>query len=371
MRIAIVLLSVLALPALAYAQPEPAGDLLERARAADARADHAVAVSLYRELGRACLTRPTAVLDSPCAVLPAALSRAFELAHALGDVAAAEDIAGVFREHLLYAHPREAMRVGYELVRMRLEAGDLEAAEDALDTWQRLDPDPVPAAAILADALRARIAAAGGHATRAAHYRRRVDRRFRDVRDQLTDEGPIPLRTVREAVAEARLLGAEPFVERFLASRAPRAARARDAEELWRRVITPWRVRTERRLLLARMALERVYELGSPAHSVVAAARIGEMYEHLAELHDALPLPDDEWFRVLVRRGEDRPGYDEALAHLETCVRWAHHHGVAPSWARRCEESLHTLDPRRYPLPDELAGQASYMPVAVAPRPLR
>jgi hypothetical protein len=52
-------------------------------------------------------------------------------------------------------------------------------------------------------------------------------------------------------------------------------------------------------------------------------------------------------------------------------VRWARHHGVAPRWARRCEEGLHALDPQRYPLPDELSGHAEYLPLAAAPPPVR
>jgi hypothetical protein len=114
------------------------------------------------------------------------------------------------------------------------------------------------------------------------------------------------------------------------------------------------------------MELERVYELGSPRHSVIAAARIGEMYGHRADLHAALRLPDSDWIRTVVNGGEEHPGYEEARAHLETCVTWSRHHGVAREWAERCEERLHHLDPHRYPMPAELHGTAAYRPVSHA-----
>lgn len=375
MRVAIVCVFVLAVPLAASAQSEDPSErmlaLHRDAEAADASADYARALSLYREHGERCLAMRTAEIapGQPCADVARALSRAFELARALGDGAAAEHVTALFVEHLLYAEPRESIRIAYELVRMHLDAGRLEEAELALARWERIQPDPAPGHAILADALRARIALGEGRERRAMSYWRRVDRRYEEERDELGSDGPIALASIREAVAEARLLRAEPFVERFLAVDPPRFGRTRDVEQLWRRVISPWRVRTERRLLLARMELERVYELGSPRHSVIAAARIGQMYRHLAELHESIPLPD-EWFRMLLHRGVDHPGYDEALVHLETCVSWAHHHAVAPRWARRCEEGLHALDPQRFPLPDELAGHAEYLPVSTAPPPI-
>ncbi len=374
MRVAIAALSILVFPALGSAQSDTAASalpaILERARAADSGTDYAAALDGYREYGERCLAMTTAVLER-CADAPAALSRAFELARALGDASAAERVASLFTEQLLYAEPRESIRIGYELARMPLEAERLDRAEDALERWDRLFRDSAPGQQILADALRARIALASGRDRRAAMYWRRADRAFDETREDITADGPIPIALVKEAVAEARLLRAEPLVERFLATRAPRVGRARNAEDLWRHVLSPRRVRTERRLLLARMELERVYELGSPRHSVIAAARIGEMYGHLADMHESMPLPDDEWIRMLAHHGQDHPGYDEALTHLETCVTWAHHHAVAPRWARRCEEALHTLDPQRYPVPEELSGHAEYLPISIAPPPAR
>lgn len=347
------------------ASAEPVSELWLRARAAEARTDYATAVELYEAYAAECLASRTAVLERPCEDLPEAIARSFELARALGDGAAAERAATAHARHLLYAEPRSSLQIGYELARMHLEAGRLEEADDALERWVELHPHPPVGQHILADALRGCIATALGRTRPAQVFFRRAERRFEAHRDELLD-GPVPVELVHEAIAEARLVRAEPHVRRFLASRLPRSRGVRDGQELFTRVITPWRVRTERWLLLARMELERIYELGSPRHSVIAAARIGQMYAHLAELHANMPLPDDEWIRALVHRGEDRPGYDQALAHLTTCVRWASHHGVARAWAQRCEEGLHALDPARYPVPSELSGHAAYHPTAVA-----
>src|SRR5690606_25654883 len=152
-------------------------------------------------------------------------------------------------------------------------------------------------------------------------------------------------------------------------SEAPPPRRGLDEHAWFTRVFTLWRIRTERRLLLARMQLERVYALGSPRHSDAAAARIGQLYPHLADLHAVMTPPIDDWTRVLLTRGDDRPGYDEAVAHFETCVRWAEHHEVARGWASFCEARLNALDPERYPLAAELMGTTAYFPVGFAQPP--
>ena len=115
---------------LASAQDVPEGDLgatLARARELDARAEHRTASLLYEAYAIRCLTHRTAVLE-PCGEAASALGRAFELARALGDVPAAERIGAAWVGHLLYAEPREAMRIGYELARMLLEAERFDAA---------------------------------------------------------------------------------------------------------------------------------------------------------------------------------------------------------------------------------------------------
>lgn len=352
---------------LASAQDAPEadlGDTLARARDLDGRTEYRTASLLYEAYAIRCLTHRTAVLQ-PCGEVASALARAFELARALGDVPAAERIGAAWVGHLLYAEPREAMRIGYELARMHLAAERFDAVEATLDRFRELSPHVAPAQAILIDAMRARIAFARGQRARANRHWRQLERRFERSRDDV-DDGPVPRELVIDAIAEARLLRAESDVERFLASGAPPARRGLDSHAWFTRVITPWRVRTERRLLLARMQLERVYELGSPRHSVAAAARIGELYGHLADLHGSITPPSDEWIRVLLTRGDDRPGYDEALTHFETCVRWAEHHEVARGWAALCEARLNALDPERYPLAAELSGRAAYLPVGVA-----
>src|SRR5688500_4702056 len=110
------LLVAIANPASAQEQ-EPFSAVLEHARAADARTEYAAAVVLYEAYANGCLSQPTAVLapGQPCATLATALERSFELSRALGDMTSAERIAALYIQHLLYAEPRAAMRVGYDL----------------------------------------------------------------------------------------------------------------------------------------------------------------------------------------------------------------------------------------------------------------
>jgi tetratricopeptide (TPR) repeat protein len=370
MRRAVVLLSLfLAAPASAQEEMPPFASVLEHARAQDARTEYEAAVALYEAYANACLAQPTAVLErgQPCAELAPALERAFELARALGDAASADRIAGRYAEHLLYAEPRAALRVGYDLARLHLDAGRLERAEAALARWVEDNPDPPVGHQILVDAMRARIAMTLGRGTRATAFWRRVERGYERDREELAEDGAVPLALVHEAVAEGRLLRAEALVRRFLATEPPMLRGSPREADLYAQVLMPWRGRAERRLLIARMELERVYELASPRYSVIAAARIGEMYGHYAALHAALePVPLGERQRAFLTNGEMTPGYELARAHYETCVTWSRHHGVAERWALRCGEGLHALDPDRYPVPTELVGEGGYHPVSVA-----
>jgi tetratricopeptide (TPR) repeat protein len=351
----------------AQEEPSPLAALLARARAEDARTEYREAAQSYEAYAALCLERPTAVLaeGQPCLEIGAVLDRAFELSRALGDRERAERIALAYVDHLFYAEPTHAMRIGYELAQMLLRAGALRDADRALARWIDLHPNPPPGQALLVDAMRARIAESMEQPDRAATYWRRVERRFTRDRDDIEHAEGVPLALVHEAVAEGRLRRAEVHVQRFLRTTGPNVRGAAGDSELWT-AIAPWRLRTERRLLLARMELESVYELGSPGHSVVAAARIGDLYAHLVDLHTSLALPESEYLRYLISRGENLPGYDDAREHFETCVRWSHHHGVAMPWAQTCEERLHALDPHRFPIADELLGHASFLPAQLA-----
>ncbi len=365
-RSAFALISLCLVANSARAQEPALPELLARAQARDAQTDYGAAVAAYEEYARRCFALRTAALEQPCAEVAIALERAFTLAVALGDADTSERVAHAYSDHLLYAQPRVTMRIGYELARMHIQAGRHRDADAALDRWIHLHPDPPVGHAILVDALRARSALLSGREQRAAALFRRVERRYASERDELGPDASVSMELVQDAVAEARLMRAQTYVRRFLATGLPADLSTHDANRWWLQVLTPWRVRVERRLLLARLELERVYELGSPRHSVIAAALIGELYAHYAALHSTMTLPNDELIVAFVRRGEQAPGYDEARAHFEICVSWSHHHGVAGRWARRCEERLHALDPVAYPLAAELHGHASYRPLSPA-----
>ncbi len=340
------------------------------ARRLDGQTEYEAAATAFEGYAEACLASSTAVLHDgePCAATGPALERAFVLRRALGHRERASQDAEAYVAHFLYAEPRAAIRVRYEVARMFLEAGELAHATAAIEALGRTRDAPV-GLTLVADGLRAQVAHRRGEARVAARAWRRVERGWAAHQAELELGGAVPARWVREAVAEGRLLRAERSVDRYLAVRGVRRSRIDDPARWWSEVMSPWLVRSRRRLLIARAELERVYELGSPRHSVIAAARIGEMYEHRADLHAELELPDSDVLRALVSGGDASVGYDTAREHLETCVRWASHHGVAREWAERCEAHLHALDPERYPRAAELYRESPFLPVAHAPPP--
>ncbi|MFK7985577.1 MAG: hypothetical protein AB8I08_06060 [Sandaracinaceae bacterium] len=374
---ALLLGSVLcALPGLAHAQtPEPATeseafetpDPFEEAESRAALFDLEGAAARYEQYAAACLADSTP--DGVCDRTDRALENAFRLRRVLGQRDAADRAARDHVMHFLYARPRASLRLGLARVNMHLDAEDPGRAEEALEALTTMLPDPPPAQGIVTDALRARIASLSGHPRRAAMHWRRVERRFSRTAEVIDPDGPVPMAWVNEAVAEGRLVRAQSAVTRYLATRPPRARRVADPERWWQTTMSPWLVRQRRRLLMARMELERVYELGSPRHSVMAVARIGELYGHQAALHQALDLPENDWVRTLVHEGLDRPGYDQARSHYQTCVRWSAHHEVASEWSLRCQAALRDLDPEEHPAALELHGTASYLPVSDAPAP--
>lgn len=341
--------------------------VIERARALDAEADYVPAAELYEVYAEACLDTATAVLErgSPCDEIDEALARAFELRRALGDRLAAAHDAEMFGVHFLYANPRRAMQVRYQVVRMQLDADELDAAEATLDDIDASTEGPSARQAVVADGFRALIAAARGEMSVAMRAWRRLDARYQRDRAAIEEDGPVPLEWVIDAVAEARLVRAETLAERFFEMRTPRAHSGQDDARWWS-TVSPWLTRSRRRLVLARVAMERVYELGSVRHSVIAAARIGELYTHQADMLSALQMPPSETLRALVGEGLPRPGYDEARAHFEICVAWAARNGVARDWSERCIDGLHALDPHSYPLQAELVGEALYHPASQA-----
>ncbi|MCA9605639.1 MAG: hypothetical protein KC619_08600 [Myxococcales bacterium] len=341
--------------------------VLERAEVLDGQADYGAAAELYEVYAEACLDTATAALErgAPCTRTDEALMRAFELRRALGQAAQADADAARFRQHFFYAQPRRALQIGYQVARMHLEAGRSDAALAELDELDAAYPAPPARQAIVSDGLRAVIATREGDRALAARLWRRVEHRWDEDRLDVEVDGPVPMAWVQATVAEGRLVRAQPLVERYFATRPPVLRGVRSDSVWWSRV-SSWLQRSRRRLVLARLALERVYELGSVEHSVIAAAHIGEMYGRQADVHDSLSLPEAEVLVALAREGQQRPGYQEARAHFETCVAWAANHGVASAWADRCARGLNALDPETFPLSAELHAPAAHLPLSPA-----
>ncbi|MGF1469402.1 MAG: hypothetical protein ACFCGT_25055 [Sandaracinaceae bacterium] len=306
------------------------------------------AASLYERYVARCIELPLADLapDGPCAHIAFALERAFQLRRALGHVEEADADAVAYELYFLYARPRAALRIAYERVRLNLDAGRVEPARAAVAAFEARGGRGAPRGhGLVAAGLAARLAALTGDRPAATDAWRDLDRAFRLRHPLPGDEDLVPWIWVAREVAEARVQAAEAHFARFQRVRPPRSPRDDETVEGYvRRTLTPWLVRLRRKLLRARHAFEEVYELGSPAHSVVSAARIGELYRHLGDLHGDLPLQGG-FMSYVIREGEDRPGLDMAVSHLETCIRWATTHAVAPRWAARCEEELAELSP--------------------------
>ena len=353
-RLSVLTLALAALPAAAAAQGAPDAATLaepyEVGRRLLAAADPRGAAERFERYARACAEAAAVLAEGePCAEAAPALARAFELRAALGDVAEAREDAEAMSRHFLYSHPRVAMGVALHLAELDLRAARWTDAVAALRRFEREHRDAPAALRLLALADLSRAHRARGRRARAERCARRVERLWDEAREELTAEPPDVRERVRAAVAGARLARAEERYRAFLAA-GPALGHYR---------ARAWVSRTRRRLLLARRAFERVWEVGSAAESVAAAARIGQMYRVYGERMAVFPNGAGVGFEVyLLRGGEDSPGYETARAHLETCVQWSAHHRV-PGWSERCEAELHALDPQRYPPPAaELTARA-------------
>ena len=332
----------------------------EHALALEARADVETAAELFEVYAEACLENPTADLepDAPCAHSARALMRAFEFRQTLGDLDAAALDAATFRQHFLYAEPRRAIQIGVRLARMYIERGQTSAAILEIETLERAH-GVSPGVRIVTLGLRAQLAERAGDKIREARTWRRVERIWQAGQATLARDGVVPGRWVRESVAAGRLSRAQPLVDRFLATRPPRLTRVRSDVTWWRRV-SAWLTRSRRRLVMARHALEQVYELGSPEHSVAVAGLIGELYTRQMQVYESLELPHEELLFAIASGGQSRPGYEQARSHFETCLAWASHHTVADRWAQRCAQGLAELDPVLFPMQAELHGSAAH-----------
>jgi tetratricopeptide (TPR) repeat protein len=128
----------------------------------------------------------------------------------------------------------------------------------------------------------------------------------------------------------------------------------------------------------ARNRAEKLYlaavEEDVPQWEIAAAARVGDMYQSFMQaLYDAPIDPsfaNDQELVDVYRDALDQkaqPYRDRAVTAFQHCLAVATENRWFNEWSRSCEQQLNKLDPRAYPLSDELRAEGGYVynPLAV------
>jgi len=167
-------------------------------------------------------------------------------------------------------------------------------------------------------------------------------------------------------LARARFWSVEPDYQRFMARELPPATdlTTRHAYDTWvQRSLTPFvqLQRAELERLTGR--LREVIEPHEPEWEIAAFHHLAAMYERFGRLIDTVPVAPD------IARNPDlldayrafrEPTFGEMFVHqaaegYQRCLPRANRVPWTGTWTRRCEESLATLDPWRFPRADEFA----------------
>ena len=136
----------------------------------------------------------------------------------------------------------------------------------------------------------------------------------------------------------------------------------------------PWKLRKDE----ARARAEKLYlqavEEDVPEWEIASAARIGDMYQSFMKaLYDAPIDPsiaNDQELVDIYRDALDQaaqPFRESAVKAFQHCLRVATENRWFNEWSASCELQLNKLDPRTYPLSDELRAQPGfvYSPLAL------
>jgi hypothetical protein len=142
---------------------------------------------------------------------------------------------------------------------------------------------------------------------------------------------------------------------------------------------TSWRERKDERRSAAEKLYLEVVEEDVPEWEIAAAARLGDMYQQFMNaLYDAPLDPSIKGDQELVDIYRDaldqaaEPYRKSATTAFQHCIEEATRNTWFNQWSASCEVQLNKLDPRSYPLSDELRAQPaySYSPLAI-PRPIK
>jgi tetratricopeptide (TPR) repeat protein len=166
-------------------------------------------------------------------------------------------------------------------------------------------------------------------------------------------------------LARARFWGVEPDFQRFMARELPPATdlTTRRAYDTWvQRALTPFVHAQRAELERLTTHYREVIDAHEPEWEIAAFHHLAAIYERFGRLIDTAPVAPDlarnpdliDAYRALY--GEDSFSHlflRNAKEGYQRCLQRANMVPWSGTWARRCEESLATLDRWRFPRADE------------------
>ena len=353
------------------------------------------------ELGKDCTAKDRRL--GVCAVAPDALRDAVFFRLGLSDDTKAIADAELFEKNYRRRMPIETARVVFSVSSIYVRRKQWDALisydERFLARYRGVaTPDLVIEAEVaLGRALRER--GRRGDDQKATRYLRAaagtfdsgvVNRIARD-RDLSETERAKAIHDALDGAAEARFLLAESDYEAFQAIAFPRYSgpRSKDRIDRWaKRDFKRWVTKKLAALKKAEAAYGKVAALkvterdGTTLRSapwqIAAAARVGLMYRTFVDSFRDAPIPksierDPQLYDIYVGALDEQsePLQKLAIERFEFCLKTATNVRWFNRWSRTCEQELHELNPRRYPLAAELRGAPSYVSQTFGePRPI-
>jgi hypothetical protein len=137
--------------------------------------------------------------------------------------------------------------------------------------------------------------------------------------------------------------------------------------------LQPWVKRKDARRAAAEKRYLAVVAEDVPEWEIAAAARVGDMHrQFMKALYDAPIDPsvaNDQELMDIFRDEFDRraePYREAAVAAYRHCLSESTKNAWFNEWSRSCERQLNALDPRSYPISDELRAEPSYQAAPMA-----
>ena len=122
------------------------------------------------------------------------------------------------------------------------------------------------------------------------------------------------------------------------------------------------------KIITVTVEIEGQGDIDSPPWQIAAASRIGEMFDTFTQSFREAPIPaeierDEELYGIYVDALDQQSQrfLNEAIDKYRFCLTTATNVRWFNEWSRRCEENLHRLNPREYPVSSELRGPPNYV----------